>query len=216
MCGHELTCQREEGRRHVRPRRAGEERALDLPAHPSATAELLHSNRRMEKGTFSTLPPSPGAARRDGGTGFAYGAAGKASKRPHGGLGMLQGMAATRHSPLQVDNSVPVGLSQSHGCWVAVILSSWSSKGCGRSPGGLGSWSGLLQEEDGSAWGQFCSVGLRSNSGISVCGTRDEIQRDQRNPEPNVVLGRSRGQATGCHSRIMTPVDEGGPGRDGV
>lgn len=40
--------------------------------------------------------------------------------------------------------SVPVGLSRSHGCWVAIILSSWSSKGCGRSLGGVGSWSGFL------------------------------------------------------------------------
>lgn len=56
--------------------------------------------------------PSPhhhllqGGMTRAGGTEFAYGAAEKSSKGPYGGLGMLQGVAATRVSPLQVDNTV--------------------------------------------------------------------------------------------------------------
>lgn len=98
---------------------------------------------------------------------------------------------------------MPVGLSWSHGCWVATILS-WSSKGCGRSPREWALGLGFFMEKDGSAWGQFCLLGLRNIFGISVCGTRSEIQRDQRNPEANVVLGRSRAQAPGCHPQIIT------------
>lgn len=75
---------------------------------------------------------------------------------------------------------------------------------------------GFFMEKDGLAWGQFCLLGLRSFFGISVCGIRGEIQHDQRNPEPNVALGRSRSQATGCHPWIITPMDEGGLGRDRV
>lgn len=35
--------------------------------------------------------------------------------------------------------------------------------------------------------------------GITVCRDRGEVLRDQKNPGPHVNLGRSRGQATGCH-----------------
>lgn len=170
----------------------------------------------MEKGTFSTLTPSPGAAGRDD-QGWGDRCSRKSLQETLEGAGNASGNGCHEAQPSPGGQySVPVGLSWSHGCWVAMILSSWSSKGCGRSPGGVGSWSGLLQEEDGSTWGRFCPVGPRSIFGISVCGTRGEIQRDQRNPEPNVALGRSRSQATGCHPRIIAPVDEGGLGRDRV
>lgn len=87
--------------------------------------------------------------------------------------------------------SVPAGLSRSHGCWAASILSSWSSRGH------LVGWAlalGFFMKKDGSAWAQFCLLGLRSIFGIFVCGTRGEIQRDQRNPEPNVVGGEGARQ----------------------
>lgn len=71
---------------------------------------------------------------------------------------------------------------------------------------------GFFMEKDGSAWAQFCLLGLRSIFGIFACGTRGEIQRDQMNPEPNVALGRSRGQTP----QIITLMDEGGLGRDRV
>ncbi|XP_005050937.1 PREDICTED: uncharacterized protein LOC101816004 [Ficedula albicollis] len=132
----------------------------------------------------SVPSPMTGAAGRDDqdwGIGFACGAAGKASKRPYRGLGMLQGVAAMRDSPFQVDNTVYPGPM---------------AAGCPRSPphgvpgaveGHLLGWAlglGFFMEKDGSAWAQFCLLRLRSIFGIVVCGTRGEIQRDQRNPEP--------------------------------
>lgn len=94
--------------RHIPPQRAGEGRALELPAHPSATAELLHSNRRMEKGTFSTFTPSPGAAGRDDrgwGDRVSQWCSRKSLQETLGWAGNASGVAAMRDSPLQVDNT---------------------------------------------------------------------------------------------------------------
>lgn len=139
--------------RHVPPQRAGEGRALELPAHPSATAELLHSNRRTEKGTFRTFTPSPGAAGRDDqgwGDRVCQQCSRKSLQGTLGWAGNAAGSGCHEGQPSPGgQHSVLVGLSWCHGCWVAMILSSWSSKGCGRSPAGVGSCSGFLH---GKTW----------------------------------------------------------------
>lgn len=97
-----------------------------------------------------------------------------------------QGTAPSRWTIQCACRVIPV-----HGSWAALILSSWSSRGH------LVGWAlalGFFMKKDGSAWAQFCLLGLRSIFGIFVCGTRGEIQRDQRNPEPNVVGGEGARQ----------------------
>lgn len=201
---------------------------------------LLHSSRptgRWRRGSSTSSPHqqppgTPGCCRQgrpgqlttgmvgQGHGRFAHGAAGKTSKTPYRGAGNASESRGHEGQPSQGGRyGVYIGLSWPHGCLVVMILSSSSYKGCnhcGRSSGGVGSWSGLLLSQ-GRRWLNLGTVFVPWSSGaslgITVCGDSGEVLCDQRNPGPNVALGRSRDRATGYHQHphpIITPVGEGG------
>lgn len=96
---------------------------------------------------------------------------------------MLQGMAATRHSPLQVDHSVPVG-SQSHGCWVAVILSSWGPRAVEGHLVGWGLGLGFFKKKMAQPGDSFAPWGSEASLG-SLCvepGMKSNVTRGIQNP----------------------------------
>lgn len=131
---------------------------------------------------------------------FAHGTAGKTSMTPYRDTGN-----ASESGGHEGQYDVHAVLSWPHGCLVATVLSSSSYKGCNhcrRSPGALaGSWSGLLLSQ-GRRWlnlGTGLSPGAQKHLWTSLCAKTGEIQHDHMNPGPSVALGRSRGQATGCH-----------------
>lgn len=137
----------------------------------------------MEKETFSTFTSSLHAAERDD-QGWGDRVCLQCSRKSlqdtlqeawnASGSGCHEGQASPGGQ-----YSVPVQLSWSHGCWVAIILSSWSSKGCGRSPGGVGSWSGFLHGKIAQPGDSFVSWGSEASSG-SLCvepGVKSNVTR---------------------------------------
>lgn len=71
---------------------------------------------------------------------------------------------------------------------------------------------GFFMENRWLSLGTVLPAGAQKHLWDFCVWIQGEIQCDQRNPEPNVALRRSRGQTP----QIITRMDEGGLGRDRV